>query len=96
VSKLPLELTSFYDNWCIWDDDIKMVLKTIRVDAQCAFMASFYFKCNIEPKTLFEKTLLKMAKQSKHKGTVVIVVKPCQYLDTTWEIMFIKLPYCDV
>jgi hypothetical protein len=41
------------------------------------------------------KTLLKMAKQSQHKGTVSIKRKPCQYLDTTREILFFNLPFCD-
>jgi hypothetical protein len=79
----------------MWDEDIKMFLNSIREKGQRAFTTSFYFRSNIEPKVLFEKTLLKMAKQSKHKGTVVIKVKPCQYLDTTREIMFFNLPYCN-
>ncbi len=79
----------------MWDEDIMMFLNTIREKGQWAFTASFYFQSNSEPKVLFEKTLLKMAKQFKHKGTVVIKVKPCQYLDTTREIMFFNLPYCN-
>jgi hypothetical protein len=62
----------------MWDEDIKMFLNTIREKGQWALTASFYFRSNVEPKVLFEKTLLKMAKQSKHKGMVVIKVKPCQ------------------
>ncbi len=72
-----------------------MFLNTIREKGQLAFTASFYFWSNVKPKVFFEKTLLKMAKQSKLKGMVVIEVEPCQYLDTTWEIMFFNLPYCD-
>ena len=95
VGELPCNFTNFDDDWGMWDEDIKMFLNSIREKGQRAFTASFYFRSNIEPKVLFEKTLLKMAKQSKHKGTVVIKVKPCQYLDTTREIMFFNLPYCD-
>jgi hypothetical protein len=95
VGELPGDFTNFYDDWGMWDEDIKMFLNTIREKGQWAFTTSFYFQSNIEPKVLFEKTLLKMAKQSKHKETAVIEVKPCQYLDTAWEIMFFNLPYCD-
>ena len=79
---------NFYDGWDIWDENIKMFLNTIRVNGQQVFTASFYFWSNIEPKALFEKTLLRMAKQSKHKGTMVIEVKPCQYLDTTYSSIY--------
>ncbi len=95
VGELPCNFTNFDDDWGMWDEDIKMFLNTIREKGQQAFIASFYFQRNVEPNVSFEKTLLKMAKQSKHKGTVVIEVKPCQYLDTTWEIMFFNLPYCN-
>jgi hypothetical protein len=37
-----------------------------------------------------------MAKQSQHKGTVSIELKSCQYLDTTRDIIFFNLPFCDV
>jgi hypothetical protein len=77
------------------DEDIKMLLNTIRDKGQQVFTASLYFWSNAEPKALFEKTLFKMAKQSKNKWLVVIKVKPCQYLDTTQEIMFLNSPYCD-
>jgi hypothetical protein len=79
----------------MWDKDIKMFLNTIRENGQRVFTATFYFQSSVEPKALFEKTLLKMAKQLKHMGTVGIKVKPCQYLDTTWEIMFFNFPYYD-
>jgi hypothetical protein len=36
-----------------------------------------------------------MAKQSQHKGSVLIEWKPCQYLDTTRDIIFFNLPFCD-
>ena len=79
----------------MWDEDIKMFLNTIREKGQRAFTTSFYLRSNVKPKVLFGITLLKMATQSKHKGTVVIKAKPCQYLDTTQEIMFFNLPYCN-
>jgi hypothetical protein len=93
VSELPCNFTDFYDDWGMWDEDIKMFLNTIRENGQRAFTASFYFWSSVEPKALFEKTLLNMAKQSKHKGMVGIKVKPCQYLDTT-RIMFFNTSYC--
>jgi len=36
-----------------------------------------------------------MAKQSQHKGTVSMERKPCQHLDTTRDIIFFNLPFCD-
>ncbi len=95
MGELPCNFTDFNDDWGMWDEDIKMFLNTIREKGQRAFTTFFYFRSNVEPKVLFEKNLLKMAKQSKHKGTVLIEVKPCQYLDTTRDIMFFNLPYCD-
>jgi hypothetical protein len=72
-----------------------MFLNTIREKGQRAFTASFYFWSTVQPNALFKKSLLKMAKQSKYKGTVAIEVEPCQYLDTTRDIIFFNLPYCD-
>jgi hypothetical protein len=95
VSSLPCNFTDFYNNWGSWDEDIKMFLTTIREKGQWAFSASFYFWSAVKPNTLFEKFFLTLAKQYKHKGTVTIEVKPCQYLDTTWDIIFFILPYCD-
>jgi hypothetical protein len=72
-----------------------MFLNKIKEKGQQAFTASFYFWSTVETNTLFEKSLLKMANQSKHKGTVSMEVKPCQYLDTTRDIRFFNLPYYD-
>jgi hypothetical protein len=96
VSDLPRDFTSFYDEWGLWEEDIRMFLNTIKDKGQCTFQASFYFRCSGDPDALFAKTLLKMAKhQSQHKGTVSIERKPCQHLDTTREILFFNLPFCD-
>jgi hypothetical protein len=83
VSGLPWDFTDFYDEWGLWEEDIRMFLNTIKDKGQHTFQASFYFRCSGDPDLLFAKTLLKMAKQSQHKGTVSIERKPCQHLDTT-------------
>ncbi len=72
-----------------------MFLNTIKDKGQRTFTASFYFRCSGDPAALFAKTHLKMAKQSQHKGTVSIKLKPCQYLDTTRDIIFFNLSFCD-
>jgi hypothetical protein len=72
-----------------------MFLNTIKDKGQRTFQASFYFRCSGDPDTLFAKTLLKMAKQPQHKGTISIERKPCQHLDTTRDIIFFNLPFCD-
>jgi hypothetical protein len=95
VSDLPRDFTDFYDDWGLWDEDIKMFLNTIKEKGQRSFTASFYFRCSGDPEALFAKTLLKMAKQTHHKGTVSIELKPCQHLDTTRDILFFNLPFCD-
>ena len=95
VSDLPRDFTDFYDEWGLWDEDIRSFLNTIKDKGQRSFQASFYFRCSGDPEVLFAKTLLKMAKQSQHKGTVSIERKPCQHLDTTREIIFFNLPFCD-
>ena len=66
----------------------------IPADKSCSFTGSFYFRCEWDPAQLFEKTLLKMMSQKKHKGTIAIELKPCQHLDTTWDIIFFNLPLC--
>jgi hypothetical protein len=35
-----------------------------------------------------------MASQKKYKGTVVIELKPCQYLETLRDIIFFNFPFC--
>jgi len=95
VSDFPRDFTDFYDEWGLWEEDITMFLNTIKDKGQRTFAASFYFRCSSDPAALFAKTLLKMAKQSQHKGSVSIEWKPCQYLDTTRDIIFFNLPFCD-
>jgi hypothetical protein len=63
-SDLPRDFTDFYDEWGLWEEDIKMFLNTIKYKEQRTFTTSFYFRCSGDPTTLFAKTLLKMAKQS--------------------------------
>jgi len=94
-SDLPRDFTNFYDEWGLWEEDIRMFLNTIKDKGQHTFQASFYFRCSGDPNALFAKTLLKMAKQSQHKGTVSMEWKPCQHLDTTRDIIFFNLPFCD-
>ena len=95
MSNLPQDFTNFYDEWGLWDEDIHMFLNTIKDKGQRTFQASFYFRCSGDPDALFAKTILKMAKQSQHKGTVSIERMPCQHIDTTRDIIFFNLPFCD-
>ena len=95
VSNLPQDFTNFYDEWGLWDEDIHMFLNTIKDKGQRTFQASFYFRCSGDPDALFAKPILKMAKQSQHKGTVSIERMPCQHIDTTRDIIFFNLPFCD-
>jgi len=95
VADLPRDFTDFYDEWGLWEEDIRMFLNTIKDKGQRTFQASFYLRCSGDPDALLAKTLLKMAKQSQHKGTVSMERKPCQHLDTTREIIFFNLPFCD-
>ena len=94
VSDLPRDFTDFYDEWGLWEEDIRMFLNTIKDKGQRTFQASFYFRCSGDPDALFAKTLLKMAKQSQHKGTVSIERKPCQHLDTTHYFLQPSLLRC--
>jgi hypothetical protein len=70
-------------------------LNTIPKDKSRAFLASFWFKSEWLPKTLFEKRLLKMAGQKKLNRQILVELKPCQHLDTTREIIFFQVPNCD-
>ena len=96
LSDLPRDFMDFYDKWGLWEEDIKMFLNTIKDKGQRSFTALFYFRSSVDPEALFAKTLLKMAKQIQHKRTVSIEFKSCQYLDTTRDIIFFNLPFCDV
>ncbi len=90
----PRDFTDFYDDWGKWDKPIDSFLNTIPVNKSCLFAGLFYFCSESDPCTLFEKTLLKMASQKKHKGTMVIKLKPCQHLDTSRDTIFFNVPFC--
>jgi len=92
VSDLPCDFTDFYDEWGLWEEDIRMFLNTIKDKGQRTFQASFYFRCSGDPVALFTKMLLKMAKQSQHKDLVLMERKPCHHLDTTRDIIFLTFP----
>jgi hypothetical protein len=70
-------------------------LNTIPVGKSQAFLALFWFKGEWLPKTLFEKSLLKMAGQKKLKGQILVKLKPCQHLDTTREIICFQVLNCN-
>jgi hypothetical protein len=91
----PQDFTDFYDEWGLWDDRTQSFLNTIPEGKSRSFSASFWFKCKMLPKVLFEKTFLKMAGQKKLKGSIVVEMKPCQHLDTAREIIFFQVPNCD-
>ncbi len=94
LTDFPQDFTDFHDNWGKWDKPMKSFMTMMPKDKGESFMVSFYFQSKWEPVKLFEKTLLKMAGQTKHKGTITIKVKPCQYLDTEHPIIFFNLPFC--
>jgi hypothetical protein len=89
---LPQDFTDFYDEWGLWDDRTQSFLNTIPEGKSRSFSASFWFKCKMLPKVLFEKTFLKMAGQKKLKGSIAVEMKPCQHLDTAREIIFFQVP----
>jgi hypothetical protein len=93
AADFPRDFTDFYDNWGKWDESVRAFLNTIPADKSRSFTGSFYFRCERDPAQLFEKTLLKMASQKKHKGTMAIELKPCQHLDTMRDIIFFNLPF---
>jgi hypothetical protein len=72
---------------------VQAFLNRIPADKSRSFTGSFYFRCQWDPAQLFKKTLLKMASQKKHKGTIAIKLKPCQHLDTSQDIIFFNLPF---
>jgi hypothetical protein len=92
---LPQDFTDFYDEWGLWDERTQAFLNTIPEGKSRLFSASFWFKCKMLPKTLFEKTFLKMAGQKKLKGPITVEMKPCQHLNTAREIIFCQVPNCD-
>ncbi len=94
ATDFPRDFTDFHDDWGKWDKLVRAFPNTIPADKSRSFMGSFYFRCEWDPAQLFKKTLLKMVSQKKHKGTIAIELKPCQHLDTMWDIIFFNLPFC--
>ncbi len=92
---LPQDFTDFYDEWGLWDDRMQSFLNIIPEGKSRLFSASFWFKCEMLPKVLFEKMFLKMAGQTKLKGSISVEMKPCQHLDTRREIIFFQVPNCN-
>jgi hypothetical protein len=92
---LPRDFTNFYDEWGLWDEQTQAFLNTIPEGKSRSFSASFWFKCEMLLKTLFEKTFLKMTGQKKLKGSIMVEMKPCQHLDTSREIIFFQVPNCN-
>jgi hypothetical protein len=56
---------------------------------------SFNFRSEWDPAALLEKTSLRIATQTKIKGTITVEMKPCQCLDMARDIIFFNLPFCD-
>ncbi len=52
---LPRDFTDFYDEWGLWEEDIRMFLNTIKDKGQRTFQASFHFRCSGDPDTLFAR-----------------------------------------
>jgi hypothetical protein len=73
---------------------VRAFLNTIPAGKLRLFTGSFYFRCKWDPAQLFKKTLLKMASQKKHKGTIAIKLKLCQHLKTTRDVIFFNLSFC--
>jgi hypothetical protein len=92
---LPQDFTDFYDRWGPWEERMQAFLNTIPKCKSRAFLTSLWFKSEWLSKTPFEKTLSKMAGQKKLKGQISVKFKPCQYLDTTREIIFFQVPNCN-
>jgi hypothetical protein len=82
-------------NGAYWEEREQAFLNTIPEGKSQAFLALFWFKSEWLPKTIFEKTLLKMAGQKKHKGQILVKLKQCKHLDTTREIIFFQVPNCN-
>jgi hypothetical protein len=96
LANFPQDFTEFHDEWGQWDKPMKSFLNMMPKDRGQLVTGSFYFQSKWEPIKLFEKTLFKMAGQTKHKGTIMIQVKQCQYLDTEPAVIFSNLLYCSV
>jgi hypothetical protein len=89
----PRDFIYFHNSWGKYDELVFSFINTLPQGKGKPFTGSFYFQSKWEPAQLFEKTLLKMAGQNKHKSTATIEVKPCQYLDTSQEIIVFNTPF---
>jgi hypothetical protein len=95
ATNFPKDFTNFYDNWQVWDEQIKAFANNIPADKSRLFLVSFNFRSKWDSAMLLEKTSLKMATQTKIKGKMTVEMKPCQCLDTAWDIIFFNLPFCN-
>jgi hypothetical protein len=95
ATDFPKDFTDIYDDWGVWDKRIKAFANNIPADKSRLFSALFNFRSKWDPAALLEKTSLKMATQTKIKGTVMVEMKPCQCLDTARDIIFFNLPFCN-
>ncbi len=94
ATDFPKDFTDFFDDWGIWDEHIKAFANNIPMDKSRSFSVSFNFWSKWDPAALLKKTYLKMTTQTKHKGAMMVEMKPCQCLDTTCDIIFFYLPFC--
>jgi hypothetical protein len=95
VKDILQDFTDFYDEWGLWDKQTQAFLNTTPKGRLRSFSASFWFKCEMLPKTLFNEAFLKMAGQKKLKGSIMVEMKPSQHLDTAREIIFFQVPNCN-
>ncbi len=95
AADFPKDFTDFYDDWGIWDERIKAFANNIPTDKSRLFSVLFNFRSKWDPAALLEKTSLKMATQTKHKGAMRVEMKPCQCLDTVPDIIFFNPPFCN-
>jgi hypothetical protein len=89
------DFTNFYDNWGVWDERIKAFANNIPANKSRSFLVLFNFRSKWDPAVLLEKTSLKIATQTKIKGTMTVGMNPCQCLDTARDIIFFNLPFCN-
>ncbi len=94
ATDFPCNFMDFYKNWGKWDESVHAFLNTILSGKSRSFTGLFYLQCKWDHSQFFEKTRLKMASQKKYKGTMTIELKPCQYLETSCDIIFFNLPFC--
>ena len=94
LTDFPKDFTYYHDNWGVWEEPMKSFLNTMPAGRGRSFTGSFYFRSTWEPEKLFEKALLRMASVARIKGSIGIMVKACQCLDTERAVIFFKVPFC--